>query len=244
MGKSQRVGCGPPFPAPVPEMSRALWDARRPNGARHRRWWQALGAIPRGPHIPMALVLSMAGNWAPAQERSGTRSFGLQAALVIPVGDDLRITTGSGPGFALGVHARWDFNEFHGLRPRLDLYTFSRGQQEVVVPQVQRIETKVQGIALGVEYLYRPKGNQGSWAVGGGLYAIRWSVESSNRLDVPVGGTAGAAGTSRWTRAGLGLVSAYRFTPRLEAEVRWISSRYGYENLPANMATAGLLWRF
>lgn len=194
--------------------------------------------------LQVALGLSTGGARAWATEPQKTLGFGVQAGLAVPAGDDLRITTGSGLSPAIGIHAIWNLNEFHGLRPRLDLWSLSRGHQEVLAPQTQRMDTKVEGIALGVEYLFRPGGHQGRWAAGAGLYLIRWSVESTNELIAPIGEATRATGTSHWTREGLGLVASCRLTPRLDVEARWISSHYGYENLPANLGTVGLLWRF
>lgn len=194
--------------------------------------------------LQVVLGLSLGGDQAWSAEPPKALGFGVQAGLAVPAGDDLRITTGSSLSPAIGIHAIWNLNEFHGLRSRLDLWSLSRGHQEVSTPQIQRMDTKVQGLALGGEYLFRPGGHRGRWAAGAGLYLIRWSVESTNELATPTGGTARATGTSHWTREGLGLVASCRLTPRLDVEARWISSHYGYENLPANLGTVGLLWRF
>jgi len=145
---------------------------------------------------------------------------------------------------AIGIHATWDIDEHQRIRPRLDLWNFGRSHQEVLTPLAQRIETKVQGIAFGGEYLFRPSGLRGRLAAGAGLYAIHWSVNSTNHLAGTAGGTTQASGTSHWTKGGCGLVVSYRLAQKLDVEARWIFSRYGYENLPANLSSFGLLWRF
>jgi len=189
----------------------------------------------------VAFGLSLTGFAAEALRASDAPRFGVQAGLAVPSGRDLSVTTGSGTGLDLGLHATWELADRHVIRPRVDLWVFTQGHQVVQAPKAQRIDTKVQGLALGGDYLFRPTNK---WAVGAGLYLIRWSVESSNQLSFPGAVKAQATGTSHWNRLGLGLMGTYRLAPRLEAEARCISSQYGYENLPARLCTAGLLWRF
>ena len=174
----------------------------------------------------------------------GSLSFGFQGGLALARGDDLRVTTGSGLSLELGAHATWDLDGLQALRPRLDLLTFREGHQNVKAPLPQQMDTKVRGLALGGEYLFRPGGRESRWAAGPGLYLVRWSVESINRVTLPSAGTAQASGTSHWTRAGFGLAGTGRLTPHLEAEARWTFSHYGYENLPVSLGTVGLLFRF
>ena len=188
--------------------------------------------------------LSLAGLCAQAEESPKTWRVGVQGGLTFPTSDDLRITTGMGLNPACGLNATWDIHEIHRIQLRLDLWTFTRGFQEVSVPQHQRIDTRVQSITLGGEYLLHPGGPEGQWAVGPGLYVIRWSVASINQLSGPLSGTAQATGTSSWFRGGLGVVASCRLSPHVDAEFRWISSNYGYEKVPAQLGTAGLLWRF
>ncbi len=196
--------------------------------------------------LVVALGGFLAGTDLGAAERPKDLSLGVQAGLVLPVAQDLRSTTGSSPILGLGIHATWIINGEDELRPRVDLWSFGRRRQDVETPLAQRIETKVQGLAVGVDYLFSDGryGRYGRWAGGPGVYLIRWSVASSNQVVIPGAGTAQASGTSRWTRAGFGVVGTYRFTPWLEVEARWISSHYGYENLSADLGTLGLLWHF
>jgi len=194
--------------------------------------------------LVLTLVGLLVGTSLSALELPKGFSGGVQVGLAQPVGDDLKLTTGSGPNLDLGVHLDWEISPFHGLRSRVDLLTFTRGHQDVSAPLAQHLETKVQGLCTGCEYLYRLDGREGRWAAGAGLYLIRWSVDSTNRVTVTGAGSAQTTGTSHWTREGLGLVVTYRITPCLEAEARWLASHYGYENLPARMGTLGLLWRF
>ena len=197
----------------------------------------------KGP-LSVALVGLLAGISLGALELPKGLTTGLQAGVAVPSGEDLRLTTGSGPHLDLGVHLDWELNGSHGLRPRLDLLSFTQGHQDVSTPLAQHLDTKVQGLSAGCEYLYRVDGREGRWAGGAGLYLIRWSVDSHNQVTALGGASARASGTSRWTREGIGLVGTCRITPRLEAEARWIASHYGYENLPARLGTLGLLWRF
>lgn len=192
--------------------------------------------------LAAALIGLLAGNGLAAEGMPIRLGFGVQGGLVLPSGDDLRMTAAT--GMDLGVHITWAVNDFNEIRPRLELISFAKGHQDVSAPLVQHLDTNVQGFAMGCEYLYRINGYSGRWATGGGLYLIRWSVDSTNRVSTVGGGVTQASSSSHWTREGLGLVGTYRMTPRLEAEARWISSHYGYQNLPARFATLGLLWRF
>ncbi len=194
--------------------------------------------------VATALMALIAGHGLMASEWPKDLSLGVQGGLALPTGDDLSITTGSGLSLDVGIHATWALDTSSDLRTRLDLLTFAQGHQDVAAPLVQHLDTRVQGLALGCEYLYRFNGSTGRWGAGAGLYLIRWSVDSTNRVTVAGAGIAQSTGTSHWTREGLGLVGSYRITPRLEAEARWVSSHYGYENLPARLGTLGLLWRF
>lgn len=192
----------------------------------------------------LALGIFLAGARAGAEDYWREFSFGLQAGAAVPTGDDLRVTTGSAANLCAGIHATWHIDEFHSLRPRLELWAFGRGEQEVALPQAQRIETRVQGIALGTEYLFHPATRRERWSVGAGLYLIRWSVKSTNELSFPDSGTVRASGTSSWLRPGAGLVGCFRLTSHLQVEARWLSSRYGYEDLPARLGTVSLLLNF
>ena len=192
----------------------------------------------------LALGLALGSSLAFAADGPGPWRFGIQAGLAFPVGNDLRVTTGSGLNPSFGLNWTWDSGECHALRSRLDSWTLSPGHQTVERPQVQQIETRVQGLALGEAYEFRPKGRYGRWAVGGELYLIRWSVASTNELTVPLQGMAQDRGTSHWIREGLGLVVSCRLSSQLDAEAHWLSSHYGYENLPAYLSTVELLWRF
>ena len=194
----------------------------------------------------VALGGLLAGTGLGAAEMPKTLIVGVQAGLAMPVGPDLRTTTASSLNLGLGVHATWIINGEDELRSRVDVWSFGRRRQEVTTPLVQRIDTKVQGLVLGMEYLFCDgrNGRYGRWAAGGGVYLIRWSVDSTNQVVIPAAGTAQASGTSHWTREGLGLVGTYRLTSQLEVEARWISSHYGYENLSADLGTLGLLWHF
>ena len=192
--------------------------------------------------LATALIGLLAGNGLVAQGMPNQMGFGVHAGLAFPAGDDLRMTAKTGVN--LGVNASWTLGTSSDLRARLDLLSLAEGHQDVVTPLVQHLDTKVQGLSVGCEYLYRLENSGGRWAVGPGIYFIRWSVESTNRVTVTGAGVAQNSGTSHWNRVGLGLLGTYRITRQLEAETRWISSHYGYENLPARFGTLGLLWRF
>jgi len=186
----------------------------------------------------------MPGTQSSASDAPKALQLGVQAGFAIPAGDDLRITTGSALNPALGIHLTWEIGESNILRPRLDLWRFTRGYQQVLTPQPQEIRTNVSAFTLGGDYLFRTGGPHGRWSVGAGLYLILWSVKSTNRLSFGEAGEAQASGTSRWTRVGFGPLATYRLGAHVEAEARFVFSRYGYEDLAANLGTVGFLYRF
>jgi hypothetical protein len=188
------------------------------------------------------LILATAPTWADSGPPAV--SLGLQVGLAMPAGNDLKVTAGSAWKPTLGVDVTWHPLEKHSLRSGIDLWDFSRAEQGTQVPLIQRIDTRVEAQAVSETYLYRPGGTDGPWAVGVGLYLIRWSVTSSNSVAIPGPGTALGQGRSRWTRQGIGLQVSRRLTRQLDAEARWLSSHYGYQNLPAYLGTVGLHWRF
>lgn len=192
----------------------------------------------------VTLGLLLVGISAKAVEVPKTLTFGVQAGVTMPTGDDLRITTRSGLNPSFGLHVTWSIDDDQSLRPRLDYWTFGAGHQEISTPQPQRIDTQVRGIALGGDFVHHFGNRRNRWSAGVGAYAIRWSVKSTNQLTFPGGGTVQASGTSSWVRPGVSFLGCGRLTSHLQVEVRWIASSYGYEKLPANLGTLGLLWHF
>lgn len=168
--------------------------------------------------------------------------IGVQAGAAAPLGEELRTTAGT--GFLGGLHLDWNLDPTHAVRPRVDFMTFGGRHQSATLPVIQHIDTNVQAVSLGAEFLFRNDGPRGKWALGPGIYAIRWSVKSTNQVDIPGAGTARLSGTSHWTRAALGFAVTRRFRPGLELEARWIASHYGYEDLLARVATVGVNWTF
>jgi hypothetical protein len=71
----------------------------------------------------------------------------------------------------------------------------------------------------------------------------RWSVDSTNTFSSSFG-NAVAVGTSSTWRGVVGPVFTFRIRPNLEVEGRWLHSRYGMENVPANTFSLGLVYRW
>lgn len=192
----------------------------------------------------LVLGLLLAASRGEAEEYIKVLEFGVQAGATVPASSDLRNTARAGLNPSFGVHATWAIDEYHSLRPRLDFWAFSEGKQEVTAPQSQRIETKVQGLNLGVEYVRHFGCRHERWSAGAGLYLIQWSVKSTNRIAFSGNEIAQASGSSRWVNPGAGLLGCGRISKHLQVEVRWIYSRYGYEDLPASLGTVSLLLNF
>jgi len=186
-------------------------------------------------------VLAASG-WAAAQ--APAFDWGVQTGLQAPLQGDLRFTTGSGLNPELGLHADWNASPDWSLRTRLDLAWFSSGdQQSTALPIQQAIHTRVRNGALGEEWLYRPARLGGAWEFGAGLYLVRWTVASTDRLQTADGSFV-ASGSSTWTRAGQGALAGYRWNRHLETELRFLFSHYGYENQPTRVASMNVLWHF
>ena len=203
------------------------------------------GREPEAPApTPSREMLSVAQPAEASQSPSYRRTlptFGVQLGLVSPTNGGLRVAAGA-PGLALGLHGNWTLLRGLRLRPRLD-YTVFGGETRTstAAPLPQSLETKVSSLALGVDLLM-PLG--GRWALGLGVSEVRWSVASTNSVTPTLGGSMTLAGTSHWTRLGLGPVLSFQVHEHLDVEGRVLSSHYGHQNQPATTATLGLLWRF
>lgn len=191
-----------------------------------------------------ALILSAALSGSVAARGLGPPGWGVQAGLPLPMGSDLRTTTGSGLDLGLGVHRDWSWAEGQTLRSRFDCAWFPQGRQAShTAVLLQEIRTRVKSEALGADYLFQASSLGGRWSFGAGLSLIRWTVDSSNRLE-QANGLFIPAGASSWTRQGQSLVANYRRNRNTELEVRLVSSHYGYQNQPARTLSVNVLWHF
>jgi hypothetical protein len=172
-------------------------------------------------------------------------SFGVQVAALAPVAGDLPTTTGFPVSGSIGLHADWRLGTRQTIRPRVDAALFWEGQQTGTVPPLtQELSTRVSSVGIGADYLFRLGGEEGRFAVGAHVAAIRWAVSTSSTVAVAGAGASSASDTSSWWRPGAGLVCEYRLGRQLAAEGRLIFSSYGHERLAANTASLGLLWGF
>jgi hypothetical protein len=131
------------------------------------------------------------------------------------------------------------------LRPRIDCGFYPGGRQESAAGGVrQRLDTRVETLAIGSDLLAAVPGNRSKLNLGIGIQEIRWSVTSRNTVGDAQGLAAGFSGTARWWRFGWGPVASWRFSDHLELEGRYGVSRYGQENQAANALAASLLWTF
>lgn len=170
--------------------------------------------------------------------------WGLQVGLSLAASNDLKLTTGLGPRLTYGAFAEWQLREDQALRVPVEFGFFNEGTQVSEAPGLhQELTTWVKHASLGVEYVVRPAWQGGRWSVGGGLYLVRWTVDSTNRLVTPAGSFT-PSGSSTWTRQGLGVLAGYRWTEHAELEVRILSSHYGQENQLARVASLNLLLHF
>lgn len=170
--------------------------------------------------------------------------WGLQVGLGQAASPDLQVTTGVGPSLTFDAFGEWRYRENQALRLPVEFGFFNQGTQVSEAPGLhQEMTTSVKHASMGAEYVVRPAWQGGRWSVGGGLYLIRWTVDSTNRLVTPAGSFT-PSGSSTWTRQGLGVMAGYRWTDRAELQFRIVSSHYGQENQPARMASLNLLLHF
>ena len=170
--------------------------------------------------------------------------WGLQVGMGLADSNDLKVTTGPGLNPSLGVVGEWQFLKDQALRLRVEFGFFNEGTQVSEAPGLhQEMTTTVKNASLGAEYVLRPAWQGGRWSVGGGLYLIRWTVDSTNRLVTPAGSFT-PSGSTTWTRQGLGVLAVYQLTERAELEFRIVSSHYGQENQPTRVASLNLLLHF
>lgn len=166
--------------------------------------------------------------------------LGLQAGLQVPAAPDLKRTAGSGASPNLGAMLAWGSRDDFALRLRVDATRFREARQEVDNPGLRQvITTRVRSESVGLEQL----DYEGRWSFGAGLYAVRWTVESANRLE-SAGDVFEPRSTTRWTRLGLGLMVGRQWSKHGDVELRFMSSHYGQENQPTNVVSLNLVWTF
>jgi hypothetical protein len=202
-------------------------------------------ALPASPPAEVARAVSPAGPPAATPEEPSRFSFGVQVAALAPVAGDLPTTSGFPVSGSIGLHVDWRVTPRQTVRPRVDAALFWEGQQTGSAPPLtQELTTRVSSVGIGADYLYRPGGEEGRFAVGAHAAAIRWAVRSASTITVAGGGASTDSGTASWWRPGFGPVCEYRLGRQLSAEARLIFSSYGKERLAANTASLGLLWGF
>ncbi|WLT31443.1 hypothetical protein [Geothrix sp. PMB-07] len=195
--------------------------------SRGRRSWR----------IILALAGCLLGPMVAAED---ALHFSLQAGLQVPTAPDLKRTAGTGPSPNLGAMVAWGSREDFALRLRVDMTRFREARQEVDSPGLkQAITTKVRSESVGLEQL----DYEGPWSFGAGLYAVRWTVDSANRLE-SAGDVFEPRSTTRWTRLGLGLMVGRQWSKHTDVELRFMSSHYGQENQPTNVVSVNLVWTF
>jgi len=171
-------------------------------------------------------------------------SFGIRGGLSLGE-NDLRLTTDRFPNYFAGAYGQFRLGSSHLLRPVGEWWSFSSGIQHFEQPSLsQTIHTQVRATVAGGEYLYRFGGPFKRLSVGGGAYAARWSVASTDTLTFIPQGTAEASGNSHWIRPAEGGIAGLRLTHRFALEGRWIYSNYGYERIPVSVFILGAGWKF
>jgi hypothetical protein len=171
--------------------------------------------------------------------------FGVQGGLALPQGD-LALTAGKAVNLTAGLHGDYLFGQGTGrIRTLAEYWAFSGNSQDSNGASfTQHLDTRVHAQVLGVEFGHRVFGPKSPLTVHAGIYLVGWSVASTDTLGLPGAGSTTASGTSRWSRAGAGVGLSCAVSSHLDAQVRWVSTHYGYENLPVGILLAGMVWDF
>lgn len=194
--------------------------------------------------LPSSLLMGLLLGQMPLCATDSIR-WGLQAGWLAPASSDLRLTTGSGLNASLGARVEWNSQEWGSreqqtVRFRFDIDRYKEGKQVSDAAGLhQEIRTTVKNASFGVEQLFYVD----RWSYGAGLYAIRWTVDSTNLLVTP-GGSFEPSGPSSWTRFGLSMSVGHRWTEHVEVELRMVGSHYGQENQPTGVVSLDFVWTF
>ncbi|WP_316412888.1 hypothetical protein [Mesoterricola silvestris] len=129
----------------------------------------------------------------PARAEGRDWRFGVQGSLGAASGD-LKDTTRGNPSLDLGGFAQRPVREDDQVRFRLDGLFFSAAHRTGTgstagVAWTRRLDTRVQGWSLGAEYLFGHPFGLARLRAGGGVAAVRWTVDSTSTLDIPGAGT-------------------------------------------------------
>lgn len=172
-------------------------------------------------HLTLAALLA-AGGILVAQDAR----FGIQGQIAIPQGD-LKDAVDSKLGLGAGVHYTFAFDQ-HVIRPRFDFTFYPEAD-------LGGVETKVNNLALGADYLYFVEGRDQGVYFTGGLSAIRWKVD----VNIPGFGS----GSSTTTKLGLAAGVGYQWTRAIGTELRYVKSSLGHD-VSANNLVLGATFRF
>ncbi len=195
------------------------------------------------------IVFGLGVSPARAQERS--LQWGVQGALGLSTGD-LKDTADQGLSLNLGGHMDYAVMPGHTLSTRLDGLFFQAARKRSSGstggnPWTHDLQTKVQGWTLGAEYILQLFKADSRVSVGGGVHLVRWTVDSTDTLDITTPGGGGRVVDSSnpsWTKVGISLVAGYQISPKVRAEVRVLSSSYGWEGERVQVGQFGLSWTF
>ena len=179
----------------------------------------------------------------PALAQSSTQ-MGIQASFLRPQSDILRSAVDDKTGLDVGVHGALDFGGGHLLRPRLDYLHFPT-RTDTYSGGITS-DYKLNGLSLGVDYLYHLERATRGFYVLAGLAVTRWKIETDDVSIItfppnpPVVTRTPVNETS--TKAGFAFGAGYQFTPRFGIEGRYQVGRIF--NSDANLFQAGATFRF
>ncbi len=197
------------------------------------------------------MIAIMSGGLLAAQAPSGVDLHWSGHAALLFTGGDLKDTAGTGPGLSLGVAISQDLPRGVTLRGRFEGIRFrthkSTEHQEADPVYSHRLETGVQGWALGAECLVHPWPRVRPVSVGAGLHLVRWTMDVTNTLDMTVG-TATVRIQERskptWNKLGASFLMGYQINRNLGLEARVLFSAYGWEGERVQIGQLGLNWSF
>ena len=99
------------------------------------------------------------------------------------------------------------------------------------------------GFSPGLQARDLGLGVKASVGLAAGACLVRWNLDRTDRPNDASGNTFEQNRSSSWTRPGFGLIGTWRFSPRLEAEARWITCGEGSQKPSNNHFLGGVAWR-
>lgn len=170
--------------------------------------------------------------------------MGIQASLLKPQSDIFRSAVDDKMGLDVGIHVATELGGGHILRPRFDYLHFPTRTDTYTAGVTS--DYKLNGLSLGVDYLYHLQKTPQGFYLLAGLALNRWKIESEDIsiTIIPPSGpvVARTPMNETSTKLAVSIGAGYQFTSRFGLEGRYQAGRIF--NSDANFLQAGLTFSF